>query len=65
MPFHAATLTPQNRHCQAIMAAWLKLKKRKKVHPAEISIEPPVERRESGFHRLVFLTDCKLLVLKI
>jgi len=47
------------------MAAWLKLKKRKKVHPAEISIEPPVERRESGFHRLVFLTDCKLLDLKI
>lgn len=43
MPFHAATLTPQNRHCSAMIADWLKLRNRKKVQPAEMSIDPPEE----------------------
>lgn len=48
MPFQAATLTPQNRHCSAMMAAWLKLRNRKMVQPAEMSMEPP---EEEGFRR--------------
>lgn len=43
MPFHAATLTPQNRHCRAMIADWLKLRNRKTVQPAEMSMEPPEE----------------------
>ena len=46
MPFHAAALTPQNRHCMAMMAAWLKLRKSRKVQPADTSIEPPAQGRE-------------------
>lgn len=43
MPFHAATLTPQNRHCRAMIADWLKLRNSKKVQPAEMSMDPPEE----------------------
>lgn len=54
-----------------MMAAWLKLKKRKKVQPAEISIEPPAERRKSGLHMLFLVRnnirdlECKLLDINI
>lgn len=44
IPFHAATLTPQNRHCRAMIADGMKLRNRKKVQPAEMSIDPPVKR---------------------
>lgn len=47
MPFHAATLMPQNRHCRAMMADWLKLRNRKKLQPAEVSMDPPEETTES------------------
>lgn len=46
MPFHAATLTPQNRHCRTMIADWVKHRNRKKVQPAEMSMDPPVEITE-------------------
>lgn len=46
MPFHAATLVPQNRHCRAMIADWLKLSNKKKVQPADTSIDPPVEEMD-------------------
>lgn len=48
MPFHAAALTPQNRHCRAMIADWLKLRKSKNVQPADMSMEPP-GRQRGGF----------------
>jgi len=47
MPFHAAALTPQKRHCRAMIADWPKLRNRKKVQPAEISMDPPEETKET------------------
>lgn len=46
MPFHAATLVPQNRHCRAMIADWLKLSNKKKVQPADTSMDPPVEEMD-------------------
>lgn len=47
MPFHAAALTPQNKHCRAMMADWLKLRNRKKLQQAEMSMDPPEETEKS------------------